>query len=224
MFKRVTSNGDRDAMPQGSSGGRRRESAPSMPSFSAFFAPFALVVPLGLLGAIDTAQGAQGQVANQSDGSDRRLSQLPLSQDAPAWSPVFDGMGPWTNEQVRIERRVILRISPAPSRLRRDFTTDVVTSQPRTRVVARPAGKCLDTSAIGGVADRGDHLLMFMRDRRTIAAQLEKGCSPRDFYRGFYVERSEDGQLCVARDRIMSRSGAKCHVAKFSQLVLEREY
>ena len=65
---------------------------------------------------------------------------------------------------------------------------------------------------------------MFMRDRRTIAAQLEKGCSPRDFYRGFYVERSDDGQLCVARDRIMSRSGAKCRVAKFSRLMLERSY
>lgn len=195
-----------------------------MPSFFVLFAPFALLLPLGLFGAPGAEQDVRGQVANQSDENDRRVSPLPLSPDAPGWSPVFDGIGPSTSEQVRIERRVILRISPAPSRLRRDFTTDLVTSQPRTRVVARPAGKCVDAASIGGVADRGDHLLMFMRDRRTIAAELEKGCSPRDFYRGFYVERSDDGQLCVARDRIMSRSGAKCRVTKFSRLVLERSY
>lgn len=186
------------------------------------FAPFAFLIPLGLFGLPQTEPGAQDDIARQGPEGDRSLSPLPLSEQAPAWSPVFEGIGPASSEQVRIERRVILRISPAPSRLRRELTTDTTTSQPRTRIVARPAGKCIDTVDIGGVADRGDHLLMFMRDRRTIAARLEKGCSPRDFYRGFYVERSDDGRLCVDRDRIMSRAGAKCQVERFSQLVLER--
>ena len=89
------------------------------------------------------------------------------------------------------------------------------------RVVERKMGKCIQTAQIGGVADRGDSLVMFMRDRRTVAAKLEKGCSPRDFYRGFYMENSEDGKICVQRDRLMSRSGAKCQVDSFRELVLE---
>ena len=86
----------------------------------------------------------------------------------------------------------------------------------------KPAGECIITGAIGGVADRGDHLLMFMRDRRMMTVRLEKGCSPRDFYQGFYMERSDDGKLCVRRDRLMSRSGAKCQVRSFHQVVAER--
>ena len=88
-------------------------------------------------------------------------------------------------------------------------------------MVERDAGPCIDSAGIGAVADRGDRLLLFMRDRRTIAARLEKGCSPRDFYRGAYMERSEDGRICVQRDRLMSRAGTKCQVAKFTELVVE---
>ena len=60
---------------------------------------------------------------------------------------------------------------------------------------------------------------MYMRDRQIISAELEKACSPRDFYLGFYVERSPDGQLCVNRDRLMSRAGAKCRIADFRRLI-----
>lgn len=193
-----------------------------MPNLFVIFAPFALLLPVSWFGLPSVEQDVGGAVVSQGREGDRKISPLPLSENAPAWSVVLEGIEPLTSEQVRIERRVILRISPAPSRIRDDISPDTVTSRPRTRVVARPAGKCVYTSAIGGVADRGDYLLMFMRDSRTIAARLEKGCSPRDFYRGFYVERSDDGQLCIGRDRIMSRSGAKCQVEKFSQLVLER--
>lgn len=193
-----------------------------MPGLFVIFAPFALLIPLGWFGVLPPEPDMREPIAQQAPKGGKSLSSLPLSEQAPAWSPVFEGIGPSNSEQVRIERRVILRISPAPSRLRQDLFPETVTNQPRARVVARPAGKCVETANIGGVADRGDHLLMFMRDRGAIAARLEKGCSPRDFYRGFYVERSDDGQLCVDRDRIMSRSGAKCQVERFSRLVLER--
>ena len=63
---------------------------------------------------------------------------------------------------------------------------------------------------------------MFLKDRRVFAAKLEKGCSPRDFYRGFYMENSEDGRLCIKRDRLMSRAGAKCQVDSFKELVVEQ--
>lgn len=202
--------------------GQRSEFAPLMPSLPILFAPIALLLPLGLqgMGEPDRASVLDGQVHQQSREAEARVSALPLSEQAPAWSPIFDGVGPSTNEQVRIERGIILRISPAPGPARRNFTAELQNARPM-RVVERAAGDCIDSARVGGVADRGEHLLLFMRDRRTFAARLEKGCSPRDFYRGFYMERSEDGKICVKRDRLMSRSGAKCRVEKFSELVLE---
>ena len=191
-----------------------------MPSLPFLFAPLALLLPLALPGAQPAEAEDIVPVAEQVRERDSRLSPLPLSQDAPAWTPLFDGVAPPSGEQVRIQRRVILRISPAPAR--QNLTAEAAPAPVRQRIVERPAGDCIDSSNIGGVADRGDRLVMFMRDRRTLAARLEKGCSPRDFYRGFYMERSEDGKLCVRRDRLMSRSGAKCQVASFTQLVAER--
>ena len=191
-----------------------------MPSLPFLFAPLALLLPLALPGAQPAEAEDIVPVAEQVRERDSRLSPLPLSQDAPAWTPLFDGVAPPSGEQVRIKRRVILRISPAPAR--QNLTAEAAPAPVRQRIVERPAGDCIDSSNIGGVADRGDRLVMFMRDRRTLAARLEKGCSPRDFYRGFYMERSEDGKLCVRRDRLMSRSGAKCQVASFTQLVAER--
>lgn len=199
--------------------GPRELNAPPMPSLPILFAPLALLVPLGLQGMdADAGKGVLDPVvAEQGRKDERRISPLPLSPEAPAWSPLFDGIEPATGEQVRIERRVILRVSPAPGNARQSL---MAAPQPM-RVVERKMGQCLDGANIGGVADRGNHLVMFLRDRRTVAARLEKGCSPRDFYRGFYMERSEDGKICAKRDRLMSRSGAKCQVASFSELVLE---
>ena len=77
------------------------------------------------------------------------------------------------------------------------------------------------SSALSKRVTRLQRAALFLRDRRMLAAQLEKGCSPREFYQGFYMEPSEDGLLCVNRARLMSRSGAKCKVARLHQMVLE---
>ena len=121
--------------------------------------------------------------------------------------------------QVQIEQRVILRISPQPSNMRRSMLAELPRQTPATRLVERPYGKCLNAADIIGVSDRGSRLVMYMRDRGIITAQLEKACSPRDFYLGFYVEKNEDGRLCVDRDRLMSRAGAKCRISNFNRLV-----
>lgn len=121
--------------------------------------------------------------------------------------------------QVRIEQRVILRISPQPGRLRRDILDDLPPQALPTRVVERPFGKCVDASEIVGVADRGSRLLMYLRNRQVLSAELEDACSPRDFYLGFYLEKNSDGKLCVDRDRLLSRAGAKCRVSSLNRLV-----
>jgi hypothetical protein len=58
-----------------------------------------------------------------------------------------------------------------------------------------------------------------MRDRRVVSASLERSCSARDYYSGFYVERNSDGQICVRRDSLLSRSGANCKLTRLRQLV-----
>lgn len=195
-----------------------------MPSLLALLAPIALALPLGAIGVASADDWEEGQTIGQSRDSDRSITALPLSDEAPGWAPLFEGIEPADVNQVRIERRVILRIAPARSSARQSLVSEAAPlSQPRTRLVERSFGKCIDSDRIGAVADRGDRLLMYLRDRRMLTAELEKGCSPRDFYQGFYMERSDDGKLCIKRDRILSRSGAKCQVMKLRQLVVERE-
>ncbi|MBX7534175.1 hypothetical protein K3175_00730 [Qipengyuania sp. GH1] len=179
-----------------------------------------LLLPLTVeTGADPSAEEVRPEQAQQI--RDRRMSPLPLAREAPAWSPLFEGIGPSTNEQVRIERRIILRISPARGPVRQNLTASSSQASPRRRLVERPYAKCVDSEDIGGVADQGDRLAMFTHDRRTLLAKLEKGCSPRDFYRGFYMERSDDGKICINRDRLLSRAGAKCQVTRFTQLAVE---
>lgn len=80
--------------------------------------------------------------------------------------------------------------------------------------------ECVPVKAIAGVqVDKGNRLILFMRDRRVVGASLESSCRARDFYSGFYVERNEDGMLCARRDRLQSRSGASCDVRHLRRLV-----
>ena len=193
---------------------------------------FALIAPLALLlgGGGDTdevARAAKAPVCSgdrwqQASDHARSIGALPLSADAPGWSPLLEGIEPAESRQVRIERRVILRISPAPGAMRQSLMAESAQAS-RPRVVEQPFSDCVEAQRIGGVAERGDRLMLFLRDRRTLSAQLEKGCSPREFNRGFYMEPSEDGMLCVKRDRLMSRSGAKCQVARLREMVLRSD-
>jgi hypothetical protein len=52
-----------------------------------------------------------------------------------------------------------------------------------------------------------------------VSASLERSCSARDYYSGFYIERNSDGQICVRRDSLLSRSGANCKLTRLRQLV-----
>ena len=181
-----------------------------------------LLSPLvAMLIAIGTPQGAGSEIdAHAADAPDNGHVALDsLSSRSPVWSGFVDSRQVPIANQVRIERRVILRISPQSNRLRRSMLDELPQQAVAPRLVERPHGKCLDAGDIVGVSDRGSRLVMYMRNRNIITAQLEKACSPRDFYLGFYVERSDDGKLCVDRDRLMSRAGAKCRISKLNRLV-----
>lgn len=131
--------------------------------------------------------------------------------------------------QVRIEQRLIIRISPGgpprdprdPRDIRRSLFADMPTRSPAVpRFAERKMNQCLQVGAIAGVQPDGpSRLMLFMRDQRIVSAALEKSCNARDFYSGFLVERSTDGMICAGRDRLLSRSGSNCSLGKLRQLV-----
>ena len=130
-------------------------------------------------------------------------------------------------QQVRIQRRVIVRIAPYPGRtVPAGLVSQQTPVQPRVpvRLVEKPHDDCVQIGSIVGLKpERQRKLLLYMRDRRLLSLNLEKSCPAAAFHSGFYVERSKDGKLCVKRDLVQSRSGAKCDIASFSELVPQRQ-
>lgn len=129
---------------------------------------------------------------------------------------------PMDAEQVRIEQRVTIRVSPRPAPMPLDVMTldRDIRNRSEPRYVERKMGKCIPVSAIAGVQPlSSNRLLLMLQDRRMVSVQLEKGCQGREFYSGFIVARNADGQICQGRDPLLSRSGASCQVRGFSQVV-----
>lgn len=133
---------------------------------------------------------------------------------------VVDGLRMQEARQVRIEQRVTVRVIPRSAPVQRNMLMDLPDREIAARFEERKIGKCLPASAIAGVQARGSNqLLLFMRDQRIVAADLERSCRSRDFYSGFYLARSNDDRLCVDRDMLLSRSGANCKLTRLRQLV-----
>lgn len=188
----------------------------------------AFAIPL-ILAASAPQAGATGEVApeHREHGEwtiEWSFGDLPLPTPIAApegravWSDIADAFRAAPAQQVRIEQRMIIRITPFAA------TREMLAALPQaplaTRFRERKVGKCVAIAGIAGVQIGGDdRLMLFMRDQRMIGASLEKACRARDFYSGFYLERSGDGQLCVDRDMIHSRSGASCSLSRLRQLV-----
>lgn len=122
--------------------------------------------------------------------------------------------------QVRISRRVIIRISPGTPDPRVSMFEESESRSAKLELAEIAHDDCVEIADITSVAStRDNRLLLLMRNRDVLAAALERGCSARAFYSGFYVERSQDGQLCIARDMLQSRAGASCAIANLTQVV-----
>lgn len=121
--------------------------------------------------------------------------------------------------QVRIEQHIIIRIAPGLSGPMRDMPPPPPVPLPE-HFRRRSMPPCMPVAAIAGVRPmEGNRLMLFLRDRRLVGAELARHCSARDFYQGFYVSPTEDGLLCAGRDTIHSRSGSTCAIAKVHELV-----
>lgn len=135
-----------------------------------------------------------------------------------------NALRPPPQNQVRIERRVIVRISPGTEAQRERMLAALPRRPIPTRFAEIKHGECISVDEIAAVQPGEENrLLLFLRDRRILAAGLERACNARAFYSGFYIERSEDGKLCIARDRLQSRMGMNCQVASLNRLVAIRD-
>lgn len=188
----------------------------SMSLASVLLAPLALLFP-GLAGPQDEPAPAPAEFIHIEPAGPMGME----TGRAASWQAMADAFRVQAQNQVRIEQRMTVRISPrTPLPPQASFLMDLPDREIGPQFIERKIGKCLPIAGIAGVQVAGaGKLVLFMRDRRMVSASLERACRARDFYSGFYLERSADGRLCVDRDTLLSRSGANCKLTRFRQLV-----
>lgn len=83
--------------------------------------------------------------------------------------------------------------------------------------------KCVSMRLIAGAALVGQNSVdLILRDKSRVRARLERSCPALDYYRGFYVSPTKDGQICADRDFFRSRLGGQCEIDKFKALRAEK--
>ena len=78
------------------------------------------------------------------------------------------------------------------------------------------------TRLIGATLLRQNSVDLILRDNSRIRARLQRRCPALDYYRGFYINATEDGRICADRDSIHSRAGGECQIDSFRSLTPER--
>jgi hypothetical protein len=181
---------------------------------------FALAAPLALM--LPWVAGADAPAGKSGPAPSAPQCEAAAVQADPAMriNPLSALRNSSTASQIRIEQRVVVRISPQPPAARQNLLAELPQRELSQRFEERSKEKCVALQGIAGVqTGSGNRLVLFLRDRRMISVNLEKSCRARDFYSGFYVEKNKDGRLCVERDKLQSRTGASCEVEAMRQLV-----
>ena len=78
------------------------------------------------------------------------------------------------------------------------------------------------TRLVGATLLRQSSVDLILRDNSRVRARLQRGCAALDYYRGFYINATEDGRICADRDSIHSRAGGECQIDSFRSLTPER--
>lgn len=182
------------------------------------FVPLALLLPETGPARDSAPATASVAAAVQSQGLVPMTHRAGLGEYS-GWRKPVDPLQGQSQNQVRIEQRMTIRVVPRPTP-RVDILTALPDGEFEPNLVEKKMAKCVPVSGIAGVQVNGpSNLILFMRDQRMVNAALERSCRARDFYSGFYLQNSTDGKLCVDRDTLLSRSGANCKLTRFRQLV-----
>lgn len=116
--------------------------------------------------------------------------------------------------QMMIQQRIIIRVPamnapPAPPR------------PIKWKEVKGP--KCVPLNQLAGAAiTQNDSVDIFLRGGTRLRAILDDDCPALDYYSGFYIRPTADGQVCQKRDMLHTRSGGQCRVERFRMLVPDR--
>lgn len=120
--------------------------------------------------------------------------------------------------QVRIDQRVIVRLPSPPATANANGLKKSIAVPVRYK--EQKIGKCLWIDKLAGSRiGTKQSLELLTKDGVLIRAYLGDGCLAREFYAGAYMERPYDGKLCVDRDLLHARTGAKCEVDRFRLLI-----
>lgn len=182
---------------------------------SALLAPFAL-----LFGG--KAQAEPPGPPPEPVGLSAPATETPFGFDPsqePGWQLVSQSFRAPTQDQVRIEQRITIRVAPHRPQVRRNLMLDLPNRAVGQRFNEKRMGNCLTVTSIAGVQVSNNRLVLHLRDHRMVGARLERSCRARDFYSGFYLRNNTDGRLCIDRDTLQSRSGASCKLTRIRQLV-----
>jgi hypothetical protein len=145
------------------------------------------------------------------------LAQIEVMPSDSAFAPIIRLQG--TFYQVRVDQRVIVRL-PSQSFAPMSAPVGKAKKPATVKYKEQKIGKCLWIDKLAGSRPgTKDTLELLTRDGVLIRAYLGDGCLAREFYAGAYMERPFDGKLCIDRDLLHARTGAKCEVDKFRLLV-----
>ena len=118
--------------------------------------------------------------------------------------------------QVMIREQILIRV---PAKLRQVHPPSVEPVEWKEK----KGPKCVSMRLIAGAALVGQNSVdLIFRDKSRVRAKLERSCPALDYYRGFYVTPTKDGQICADRDFIRSRLGGQCEIDKFRALRAEK--
>lgn len=113
--------------------------------------------------------------------------------------------------QMAIHQRLIIRVPALGTMLK----------PPRPiRFKEKRGPHCLTMATLSGAAImEPDSVDFFMHGGDRIRARLDRSCPALDYYSGFYLVPTQDGQVCSGRDTLKTRVGGECAIDKFKTLV-----
>jgi hypothetical protein len=119
--------------------------------------------------------------------------------------------------QVMVREQILIRV-PGRARGRQARAVSAPVNWKESR-----GPKCLSMRTIAAATLLSQNSFdLVLRDRSRIRAKLEKSCPALDYYYGFYIRQTPDGQICADRDSIRSRMGGQCGIERFRTLKAEK--
>lgn len=128
--------------------------------------------------------------------------------------------------QVTVREQVIIRVQTQPQRRAPQSlaaSNKVMPQASATKWKEKKAPRCIPVKSLAGASvTTRDSVDLVLRGGTRMRAKLEDDCPALDFYDGFYMKPTQDGQMCAERDMIHSRSGGQCAISRFRTLVPDR--